>query len=127
MFDLLKRFLVASLLAIFLSSAPLAVLTLPGCSSISSIFQSDPTGATLLSLKDAYEASVKTAGRLYLNKQITEVQLRNFRDKANSFYAMYTSVVSAHAANKLTEEDPQVKNLKLAMAGLEALVSSFVN
>lgn len=96
-----------------------------GCSTLS-IFETDPVGATLVTVKDAYESSVRTAGRLYVDKQITEVQLRRFRDEANKFHALYTSVVAAHSDRKLSQDDPRVANLKLAIAGLEALVSSFL-
>jgi hypothetical protein len=112
-------------LALALMTPVAGMTVLPGCASVGGVFQSDPVGATLKTMKDAYESSVRTAGRLYVEKVITEAQLRRFRDEANKFYVAYTKVVAAHEEAKLSPEDPRVKNLQLLLATVEALVASF--
>lgn len=113
-------------LAVALVFAPIAGgVTLSGCASVKGVFESDPVGASLKTMKDAYEASVHTAGRLYVQKIISEAQLRAFRDKANKFYATYNIVVALHAETKLTETDARFKNLVVIFDAMQALVASF--
>jgi len=112
-------------LALVLVMPVAGMVVLPGCATVSGIFQSDPVGASLLTMKDAYEASVHTAGRLYVQKVISEAQLRAFRDKANKFYTSYNIIVALHAETKLTENDARFKNLVAAFDALQALVATF--
>lgn len=112
-------------LALVLAMPVAGMVVLPGCATISGVFQSDPVGASLLTMKDAYEASVHTAGRLYVQKVISEAQLRAFRDQANKFYTIYNIVVTLHAETKLTETDARFKNLVAVFNAMQALVTSF--
>lgn len=116
----IKALIVALILTMGLSMAP-ALMT--GCST--GIFQSDPVGASLFTIKSTYEASVKTAGRLYVQGQISEAQLRKFRDEANKFYKSYTAIVTLNEERKLSPGDARIANLQLAVDALEALVLSF--
>jgi hypothetical protein len=122
MLKTLRAIALAVTLAVGLSAAP---MVMQGCATIGGVFETDPVGASLFTMKETYEASVRTAGRLYVQKQITEKELRHFRDHAIKFHAAYELVVKAHAESKLSVEDPRVKNLKLLMASLEAVVASF--
>jgi hypothetical protein len=116
-----KKTMRAVALALALSGA---VVSLPACATVSGVFESDPVGASLVTIKASYEASVRTAGRLYIQGLITEAQLRRFRDEANKFFVTYNKVVTAHAEAKLSTDDARVKNLKLSLTALEALVVS---
>ena len=89
------------------------------------LYQKDPIGATLLTIKDSYEATVRTAGRLYINRVIDETQLRRFRDAANKFFDAYNIAVAAHAAGNLTEGDARLDQVKLGLDALEALIQTF--
>jgi hypothetical protein len=123
--NLLKRLTAAGSLALFLSMSPvmLTAVVLPGCGM--TIFQSDPVGASLFTIKATYESSVRTAGRLYVQGLISEAQIRKFRDEANKFYKSYTAIVTLNEERKLTDGDPRLVNLQVAVTALEALVLSF--
>jgi hypothetical protein len=123
----MRKSIRAIVLALMLAGMVSGPVAMTGCSSIGGVFETDPVGATLVTIKDAYESSVRTAGRLYVNKQISEAQLRQFRDEANKFHALYTAVVAEHEAQKLSPENAQFKALQLAIASLEALVTSFLS
>jgi hypothetical protein len=112
-------------LALVLALPVTATTTLSGCASVSGVFQRDPVGATLLTMKDVYEASVKTAGRLYVQKQITEAQLRHFRDHANKFYAAYELAVVLHEQNLLVSGDVRLADLQKLLDAVRLTVESF--
>ena len=90
------------------------------------LFQKDPVGASLLTIKEGYEASVRTAGRLYINRLIQEDELRKFRDEASKFYVAYTAVVALHEAGKLPPGDARVDQLRLGLNALETLLNAFL-
>lgn len=98
------------------------VITLQACA----LFKSDPVGATLLTMKNSYEAAVRTAGQAYLNGAITEVQLRGFRDGANRFYQSYLAIVAAHEAGSLKEGDERLKLVQEALSALETIIAKQV-
>jgi hypothetical protein len=89
--------------------------------------EKDPVGTALLTIKDGYEASVRTAGRLYINRVIDEPQLRQFRDAANKFFQAYNIAVAAHAAGTLTDTDARLDQVKIGLGALEALLQTFSN
>jgi len=101
------------------------VVTLPGCAAVQGIFQSDPVGASLKTLKDTYEASVKTAGRLYVAKQISETQIRRFRDEANKFYTAYTELSTIHDIAGIKEGDVRIEQLGALLDVLVNMVAVF--
>jgi len=121
----LKRLFSAGTLAVFLSTSPavIAPAVMSGCST--GIFASDPVGASLFTIKSAYESSVRTAGRLYTQGLITESQLRKFRDEANKFYRSYSALVTLNEERRLADGDVRLVNLQLAVDALEALLLSF--
>lgn len=100
-------------------------VVMSGCAAIQGIFQSDPVGASLKTTKDAYEASVKTAGRLYVQGQISEQQIRKFRDEANRFYRSYTELATIHEVQGVKEGDFRLEQLSTLLDILVNMVASF--
>jgi hypothetical protein len=121
----MKKTLRAIALALVLAMPVAGATQFVGCAAVGGIFESDPVGASLLTMKDGYEASVRTAGRLYVQGLITEAQLRNFVAKARQFHVSYTALVAVHEESKLTTDDVRFKSLTLAFNALQALVASF--
>ena len=113
-------------LALALSLPVAGMATLSGCAAVSGIFESDPVGASLITIKASYESTVRTAGRLYVEGVISEAELRKFRDQAVKFHKNYTALVALHAEGKLTNEsDPKLTNLIVALTALETIVADF--
>ena len=89
------------------------------------LYQKDPVGAALLTIKDGYEETVRTAGRLYINRFIDEAQLRLFRDQANKFYSAYNIAVDAYGKNQLVQGDSRLTQLQIGLDALQRLVDTF--
>jgi len=106
-------------------STLIALLTFLLVASSCQLYQKDPVGAALLTIKDGYEETVKTAGRLYINRIIDEPQLRQFRDKANQFFATYNIAVKAYGENQLIQGDKRLTQLQIGLDALQALVDTF--
>lgn len=106
-----------------LAAIMLALMLAASCS----LFQKDPVGASLLTIKTGYEETVKTVGRLYINGEIDEQQLRLFRTEANKFYLGYNAMVAAYGTHTLIANDAKLDQLKLGLTALESLVNAFVN
>jgi hypothetical protein len=100
-------------------------VALQGCAAVGGVFKTDPVGATLLTMKDLYEASVRTAGRLYVQKQISEAQLRHFRDHANKFHAAYELAVVLHEQGVLVSGDVRLANLQKLLDQVTLTVDAF--
>jgi len=102
-----------------------AVMALFMALAACTLFQKDPVGASLLTIKTGYENSVRTAGRLYINRIITGEQLKAFAAEAQKFYTAYTVVVALHEAGKLPTGDAMIDQLSKGLTALEALLEGF--
>lgn len=115
-----KQFLRGAVLGCLLFAAP--VIVVPMVVQSCALYNSDPVGTTLLTMKDSYEASIRTAGRLYAQGLITEPQLRQVRDQGNKFYAGYQAAVAANEQRKLEPSDARLVNLRASLDALEKIV-----
>lgn len=90
------------------------------------LFQKDPVGATLYSLKIVYEDQVKSAGQAYLDKQITKEQLTEFVGGAKKFYESYQLAVNLHEANQLQNPDEKIAELRKGLDALQAALQKLI-
>lgn len=91
------------------------------------LFQNDPVGASLLSIKNSYEATVRTAGSAYINGSITREQLDKFVVEARKVYISYNALVTIHDIGSLTNpDDPKLISLRSSLDALERSILSLV-
>jgi len=110
----------ASSFAFAMAAIILALALSAGCT----LFQSDPVGASLYTVKTGYESSVRTAGALYLNKFIDDKQLNLFRVEATKVYNSYVAALSAHETG-MNIPSEKMDALLTAVAGLQSLAQSY--
>lgn len=84
--------------------------------SACAIFQSDPTGASLVTMRNGYEAVIQESGRAYQAGAITQTQLAEIVGVGHKFHDAYVLASNAY----LLKQEKDVDKYKLEAARLLA-------
>jgi len=113
---------------VFGANLVLILFLISSCSTLGlpNLFQSDPVGSTLFTMKTAYEGSVKSMGNAYIAGQVNDAQLKSFVVEAKKFYTSYNTVLELHKANKLEDPVGRIDALQKSLDQLQVMVQGLL-
>jgi hypothetical protein len=90
------------------------------------LFQRDPTGASLIVMKNAYEGIMREAGSAYQQQVITRAQLQEFIDVGGKFYSAYIVAEAAYELKNLPDAQQKAAALPALLTEIQKLALKYL-